>query len=123
MADRTQSPAYEALRASSGRLLLFIEGEIARQGGGRVTIYADLVRGGRLDQGCAARPERIARAWPDRREAAYKATRLRAVGSLARYRDGNARCAHQRKCPRATQFAGDDANATGFGQRVMRKLC
>jgi hypothetical protein len=41
MADRTQSPAYEALRASSRRLLLFIEGEIARQGGGRVTIYAD----------------------------------------------------------------------------------
>ena len=118
MADRTQSPAYEALRASSRRLLLFIEGEIAprrRQG-------YDLrrsVRGGRLDQGCATRPERIARAWPDRREAAYEATRLRAVGSLARYRDGNARDAHQRKCPRAAQFAGDDADATGFGQRVI----
>lgn len=41
MAERMQSPAYEALRASSRRLLLFIEGEIARQGGGRVTIYAD----------------------------------------------------------------------------------
>jgi hypothetical protein len=41
MAERTQSPAYEALRASSRRLLLFIEGEIARAGGGTVTIYAD----------------------------------------------------------------------------------
>lgn len=41
MADRMQSPAYDALRASSRRLLLFIEGEIARQGGGRITIYAD----------------------------------------------------------------------------------
>jgi hypothetical protein len=41
MTDRTQSPAYSALRASSRRLLLFIEGEIARQGGGAVTIYAD----------------------------------------------------------------------------------
>ena len=41
MADRTQSPAYEALRASSRRLLLFIEGEIARQGGGAVTLFAD----------------------------------------------------------------------------------
>lgn len=29
------------LRASSRRLLLFIEGEIARQGGNPVTIYAD----------------------------------------------------------------------------------
>ena len=41
MADRMQSPAYGALRASSRRLLLFIEQEIARQGGGAVTIYAD----------------------------------------------------------------------------------
>jgi hypothetical protein len=41
MAERTQSPAYGALRASSRRLLLFIEGEIARAGGGSVTIYAD----------------------------------------------------------------------------------
>jgi hypothetical protein len=30
MADRMKSPAYEVLRASSRRLLLFIEQEIAR---------------------------------------------------------------------------------------------
>ena len=41
MAERTQSPAYEALRASSRRLLLFIDVKIARHGGRRVTIYAD----------------------------------------------------------------------------------
>ena len=33
MADRMKSPAYEVLRASSRRLLLFIKQEIARQGG------------------------------------------------------------------------------------------
>jgi hypothetical protein len=33
MADRMKSPAYEVLRASSRRLLLFIEQEIARQAG------------------------------------------------------------------------------------------
>ena len=38
---RENSPAYAALRASSRRLLLFIEGEIARQGGGAVTIHPD----------------------------------------------------------------------------------
>jgi hypothetical protein len=32
--DRESSPAFAVLRASSKRLLLFIEGEIARQGGG-----------------------------------------------------------------------------------------
>lgn len=41
MAERTQSVAYGALRASSRRLLLFIDGEIARSGGGTVTLYAD----------------------------------------------------------------------------------
>ena len=41
MMTRENSPAYEALRASSRRLLLFIEQEIARGGGGAVTIYAD----------------------------------------------------------------------------------
>jgi hypothetical protein len=41
MTDRTQSTAYGALRASSRRLLLFIEHEIARSGGGSVTLYAD----------------------------------------------------------------------------------
>ncbi len=41
MTDRASSPAYQTLRASSRRLLLFIEGEIARQGGGAVTIYPD----------------------------------------------------------------------------------
>ena len=40
-ADVKQSPAYEVLRASSRRLLMFIEQEIARQGGGNVTLYAD----------------------------------------------------------------------------------
>jgi hypothetical protein len=39
--ERTKSPAYLALRASARRLLLFIETEVARQGGGAVTIYAD----------------------------------------------------------------------------------
>ncbi len=41
MADRMHSPAYAALRASSRRLLLFVEGELARAGGGSVTLYAD----------------------------------------------------------------------------------
>jgi hypothetical protein len=41
MADREHSPAYEVLRASSRRLLLFIEGEIARGGGGAVSIFSD----------------------------------------------------------------------------------
>ena len=44
MADRapewTQSHAHAVLRRSSKRLLLFIEGEIARRGGGAVTLYA-----------------------------------------------------------------------------------
>jgi hypothetical protein len=40
MADRTQSPAYGALRPSTRRLLMFIETEIARGGGGSVTLYA-----------------------------------------------------------------------------------
>jgi hypothetical protein len=43
MADRMKSPAYEVLRASSRRLLLFIETEIARQGGS-ATIYPDQFR-------------------------------------------------------------------------------
>jgi len=38
---RTQSHAFAVLRPSSLRLLLFIEGEIARQGGGPVTLYID----------------------------------------------------------------------------------
>ncbi|WP_156928436.1 hypothetical protein [Bradyrhizobium sp. th.b2] len=42
--DRLQSPAYEVLRASSRRLLLFIEQEIARQGDGSAVIYADQFR-------------------------------------------------------------------------------
>ena len=37
--ERTQSPAYRTLRASSRRLLTFIESEVARQGGGRVVIF------------------------------------------------------------------------------------
>jgi hypothetical protein len=41
MSERTQSPAYLTLRPSSRRLLAFIEGEIARGGGGPVTLYAD----------------------------------------------------------------------------------
>ena len=40
IADRTQSPAYGALRPSTRRLLMFIETEIARGGGGSVTLYA-----------------------------------------------------------------------------------
>jgi hypothetical protein len=44
MAERKTSPAYEVLRASSRRLLLFIEQEIARNGGGKVTIYPDQFR-------------------------------------------------------------------------------
>jgi len=39
--ERTQSHAFAVLRPSSLRLLLFIEGEIARQGGGPVTLYID----------------------------------------------------------------------------------
>ena len=39
--DRESSPAFAVLRASSKRLLLFIEGEIARQGGGPVTLRMD----------------------------------------------------------------------------------
>jgi hypothetical protein len=39
MTDRTQGAAYGALRASSKRLLMFIEQEIARHGGGPVTIF------------------------------------------------------------------------------------
>jgi hypothetical protein len=39
--ERTRSPAYLTLRASSRRLLAFIETEIARGGGGRVTIFND----------------------------------------------------------------------------------
>jgi hypothetical protein len=45
MADRApkkcKSPAYLALRASARRLLMVIETEIARQGGGTVTFHAD----------------------------------------------------------------------------------
>jgi hypothetical protein len=39
--ERMRSPAYLALRASTRRLLLFVETEIARQGGGAATIFAD----------------------------------------------------------------------------------
>jgi hypothetical protein len=39
--ERMQSPAYLALRASSRRLLRFVETEIARGGGGRVVIFDD----------------------------------------------------------------------------------
>jgi hypothetical protein len=38
---KTQSHAFAVLRASSKRLLTFIETEIARNGGGPVTLYAD----------------------------------------------------------------------------------
>jgi hypothetical protein len=41
MMERMQSPAYLTLRASARRLLRFVETEIARQGGGAVTIFAD----------------------------------------------------------------------------------
>lgn len=42
MDDRMQSsPAYEALRPSTRRLLIFLEAEIQRQGGGSATIFAD----------------------------------------------------------------------------------
>jgi hypothetical protein len=44
MADRMKSPAYEVLRASSRRLLLFVEQEITRGGGGSATIYPDQFR-------------------------------------------------------------------------------
>jgi hypothetical protein len=40
-ADVMQSPAYGVLLASSRRLLMFIEQEVARNGGGNVTLYAD----------------------------------------------------------------------------------
>jgi hypothetical protein len=39
--DRTSSPAYEILRASSRRLLKFLEGEIQRNGGGNVALFDD----------------------------------------------------------------------------------
>jgi len=39
--ERTQSPAYRTLRASSRRLFKFIEREIARSDGGPVTLYSD----------------------------------------------------------------------------------
>ena len=39
--ERTQSHAHAVLRRSSKRLLLFIEGEIARCGGGSVSIHND----------------------------------------------------------------------------------
>ena len=39
--DVKQSPVYEALRASSRRLLMFIEQEIARNGGRPVMLYND----------------------------------------------------------------------------------
>jgi hypothetical protein len=41
MAERTQSPADQVLRASSKRLLMFIEQEIAHSCGGSVTLYND----------------------------------------------------------------------------------
>jgi hypothetical protein len=39
--ERTQSHAFAVLRPSSRRLLMFIETEIARSGGGSVTLYMD----------------------------------------------------------------------------------
>ncbi len=39
--ERTQSHAFAVLRRSSRHLLLFIEGEITRRGGGRVTFFMD----------------------------------------------------------------------------------
>jgi hypothetical protein len=39
--ERAQSPAYQILRPSARRLLRFVESEIARHGGGRVTIFND----------------------------------------------------------------------------------
>jgi hypothetical protein len=39
--ERTQSHAHAVLRRSSKRLLLFIDGEIARCGGGSVSIHND----------------------------------------------------------------------------------
>ena len=39
--ERTKSHAHAVLRRSSKRLLLFIEGEIARSVGGSVTLYND----------------------------------------------------------------------------------
>ena len=119
MADRTQSPAYEALRASSRRLLLFIEGEIARQGGGRVTIYADqFAVVGSIKVVLPGLSELHALGLIDVKRHT-KRRRLRAVGSLARYRDGNARDATSTQMPACGAVAGDDADATGFGQRVI----
>ena len=40
-ADVMQSPAFAVLRASTKRLLTFIETEIERNGGSKVTLYAD----------------------------------------------------------------------------------
>ena len=37
----TQSHAYLVLRASARRVLRLVESEIARQGGGAATVYAD----------------------------------------------------------------------------------
>jgi hypothetical protein len=39
--EKMRSAAYGALRASARRLLLFLEREITREGGGAVTLYTD----------------------------------------------------------------------------------
>ena len=41
MPDRTGSPAFQVLRPSTRRLLMFIDTEVARNGGNPVTLYAD----------------------------------------------------------------------------------
>jgi hypothetical protein len=41
--DRTSSPAYEVLRASSRRVLRLVESEIMRQGGGSAAVWNDML--------------------------------------------------------------------------------
>ena len=82
--ERTRSPAYAVLRASSRRVDRLIQSELARQGGGVATIFNDQFelcgsrRVYRLGAG------RDPRAWLGRDRAVSEAVHLPTIRSLAR---------------------------------------
>jgi hypothetical protein len=105
MADRTQSPAYGVLRASSRRLLRFIEYEIARSGGDSVTLYADqLAVVGSIRVVLPGLSELSGLGLIDWQRLPKRHCD-QPVGSLARYRDGETGNDRQRNRADATHAA------------------
>ena len=74
--ERTRSPAYAVLRASSRRVDRLIQSELARQGGGVATIFNDQF------ELCGSR--RVLSAGAGRDRAVSEAVHLPTIRSLAR---------------------------------------